>query len=98
LAFRLRLARTSLNKEATEGVRLLESSNQQWRFLMRKILALALVAAFGALVACNKSEEAKPATDSTLTSDTAAKVDTAVKADTTKKDSAAAPKADSAKK
>ena len=65
---------------------------------MRKILALALVAAFGALVACNKSEEAKPATDSTLTSDTAAKTDTAAKADTTKKDSAAAPKADSAKK
>ena len=65
---------------------------------MRKILALALVAAFGALVACNKSDEAKPAVDSTVAApaDTAKK-DTA-KADTTKKDSAAAPKADSAKK
>jgi hypothetical protein len=62
---------------------------------MRKILALAFVAAFGALVACNKSEEAKPAVDSTLTADTT-KVDTAVKADTAKADTAV--KADSAKK
>jgi nitrous oxide reductase accessory protein NosL len=64
---------------------------------MRKILALALVAAFGALVACNKSEEAKPAVDSTVAPADTAKKDS-VKADSTKKDSAAAPKADSAKK
>ena len=58
---------------------------------MRKILALALVASFAALVACNKTEEAKPAVDSTVA---APKADS-VKADTAKKDTA---KADTAKK
>ena len=53
---------------------------------MRKILALALVASFAALVACNKTEEAKPAVDTAAVVDTAKK-DT-VKADTAKADTA----------
>ncbi len=60
---------------------------------MRKILALAIVAAFGTLVACNKSaDQAAPAADSTI----AAPADSAAApaADTTKADST---KADSAK-
>jgi hypothetical protein len=61
---------------------------------MRKILALALVASFAALVACNKTEEAKPTVDTTVVKLDTAKKDT-VKADTAKKDSV---KADSAKK
>ncbi len=63
---------------------------------MRKLLALALATSFAALVACNKTEETKPAVDSTVAApiadtakDTAkadtAKTDTTVKADSTKK-------------
>jgi hypothetical protein len=66
---------------------------------MRKLLALALATSFVALVACNKTEETKPAVDSTTAAPKAdtAKKDTA-KADTTKKDTAAAKKDTAAKK
>jgi hypothetical protein len=56
---------------------------------MRKLLALALVASFSALVACNKAEETKPAVDSTVA---------APAMDSTKKDSLAAPAVDTTKK
>ncbi|MEN9352720.1 MAG: hypothetical protein RL318_45 [Fibrobacterota bacterium] len=65
---------------------------------MRKLLALALVATFSALVACNKAEETKPAVDSTVAVDTAKKDTAAPAADTTKKDTAAAKKDTAAKK